>query len=353
MIKGIFKGLIIFIIVIAVIFIAYLGFMIVTDYKPEAVIPIEVENNQKNKAKLNEELSITTYNMGYCAMDKDMHFFMDGGKLSRGISKEKVVENLQKSVEALEKLNSNFMFLQEVDVNSTRSYKVNECEYIKDDFRHYGSTFAINYKCPWVPVPITKPHGKVLSGLLSLSDLNIVDSKRYDLPGKENFLVQLAELDRCMLVDRVSVENGKELVLVNIHLSAYDKGGKIRKQQLEFLKSFLEEEEKKGNYVIVGGDFNHQIPGSDPTVFKATEQWPSWLQEMPETFKPEGYQWKFDPKTATVRTAGTPYKKDENFRAIIDGFIVSDNIEVVNCKGLELDFKYSDHNPLTMTFKLK
>ncbi len=38
------------------------------------------------------------------------------------------------------------------------------------------------------------------------------------------------------LESRVSLENNRELVLINSHLSAYDKGGKIRKQQLSFLK---------------------------------------------------------------------------------------------------------------------
>ena len=52
-----------------------------------------------------------------------------------------------------------------------------------------------------------------------------------------------------------------------------------------------------------------------------------------------------DENVPTNRTAGIPYDKDVNFTAIIDGFIVSDNINVVAKKGNDLQFKYSDHNP--------
>ena len=40
------------------------------------------------------------------------------------------------------------------------------------------------------------------------------------------------------------------------HMSAYDKGGVIRKKQAEMLKGVLQEEYDKGYYVIAGGDFN-------------------------------------------------------------------------------------------------
>lgn len=49
---------------------------------------------------------------------------------------------------------------------------------------------------------------------------------------------------------------------MNVHLSAYDKGGVYRKKQLQQLNSFLEVEYQKGNYVVCGGDFNHDIANS-------------------------------------------------------------------------------------------
>lgn len=349
----VFKWLLRGIAAIIIVIMGYLVFMTITDYRPEKILEVNIENNKKEKAKVNYPMTIMTYNTGYCGMDKDVDFFMDGGKGSRSLSKEKTVENLEGIFKTLKEENPTFIFLQEVDKKATRSYKINQYDYFINNLKGYSSSFAINYKVPWVPVPIKKPHGNVLSGLASFSKLTVNKSIRYDLPGKESWPRQLGDLDRCVLVNRIPVENGKELIFINLHLSAYDKGGKIRKQQLGFLSSFLQEEYKKGNYVIAGGDFNHQIPGSEVSIFKTTEEWPEWLQSMPKDFKPEGFIWSFDKNNPTVRTVAKPYKRGENFTTIVDGFLISDNVEVMSIKTKDLDFTYSDHNPVILSFKLK
>ncbi|MCR0381733.1 hypothetical protein MKC91_02965 [[Clostridium] innocuum] len=47
-----------------------------------------------------------------------------------------------------------------------------------------------------------------------------------------------------------------------------------------------------------------------------------------------------------------PYQKGVNYTVILDGFIVSDNVEAV-AENMDTDFAYSDHNPVKMTFTLK
>ena len=47
------------------------------------------------------------------------------------------------------------------------------------------------------------------------------------------------------------------------------------------------------------------------------------------------------------------YKENENLLAIIDGFLVSDNIKVNSVNSNNLDFESTDHNPVTINFKLK
>ena len=44
-------------------------------------------------------------------------------------------------------------------------------------------------------------------------------------PVDDSFIVKFTDLDRCFAVLRVPVENGRELVLINSHMSAYDAGG--------------------------------------------------------------------------------------------------------------------------------
>lgn len=76
------------------------------------------------------------------------------------------------------------------------------------------------------------------------------------------FITKFTDLDRCFTISYVPVDNGKTLALVALHLSAYDEGGKIRQKQLEMLNEVLLSEYEKGNYVIAGGDFNHDIAGT-------------------------------------------------------------------------------------------
>jgi len=331
----------------------YVVFMMITNYKPKEIIPLTVENNNADIINRNQTFSLLTYNIGYGGMDEGQDFFMDGGSGSRSESKEKTLANLKGMKEFIVDNSTTFIFLQEVDVNATRSFHINEYEYLKNSLSDFSASLAINYKSPWVPVPILKPHGKVEAGILTLSNIKIDNSNRYVLPGVENRLKQLADMDRCFMESRISLEGGKELILVNLHLSAFDKGGLVRKEQLEYLKKYILTEYDKGNYLIVGGDWNHLIPGTDPSIFKTTEAWPEWLQKIPEDFKPEGFKWIADKQVPTTRTDATRYVVNKNFTVVIDGFLVSPNVEVKSVKGYPLEFKYTDHNPVKMEFKLK
>lgn len=195
--------------------------------------------------------------------------------------------------------------------------------------------------------------GSAHSGLLTLSEFKSTSNNRYDLPGKEAWPIQQFELDRAFMETRLPVDNGKELVLINLHLSAFDEGGKIRKQQLDYLASYIKKENDQGNYLILGGDWNHSLPGTDPQAFETTQAWPEWLQKFPEDFKLDGFQWAVDPKVPSVRTVDVAYTENINFRGVIDGFLVSPNVELVEVQGHDLAFENSDHNPVTARFVLK
>ena len=61
----------------------------------------------------------------------------------------------------------------------------------------------------------------------------------------------------------------------------------------------------------------------------------------------------YDKRINTVRSNDRPYIKGLNFETIIDGFLVSPNITVSEIKAHDLHFENTDHNPVTLTFKLK
>ena len=53
----------------------------------------------------------------------------------------------------------------------------------------------------------------------------------------------------------------------------------------------------------------------------------------------------------TCRAADIPYEKGVNFVTVVDGFLVSDNIQWT-AENIDADFLASDHNPVKLTFRL-
>ena len=353
MIRKILKGLLLVIGLPVLVVFLYLAFMTVTDFKPQEAINLDIKNNTVEILKKGVPLSVLTFNIGYCGLDAGEDFFMDGGSGSRCTSLEQTLTNLKNITSFIFKEKADLMLLQEVDSKSSRSYRVNELDYLQKNLAGYGAIFAVNYQVPWVPVPLTRPMGAVMSGLLTFSRFNVRSAVRYRFPGKEAWPRQLAELDRCFIESRLPLEGGKELVLLNSHLSVFDKGGRIRKLQLAYMKKRLLDEYEKGNYVIAGGDWNHGLPGSDPKLFKATMARPGWYVALPEDFTPAGFAWAVDKTVPTVRNNASAYKENENFVAVIDGFLVSPNVAIQRVTGHNLAFQNSDHNPVSAVFVLK
>ena len=343
---------------------SYIVYMNSSYYRIEDDLSLEVINNQNLILEKDTEYSILTYNIGFGAYDQDYSFFMDvgtmkdgtvmRGKSSRGINQENVLKNTKGSINLINELATDFILLQEVDVKATRSYQINQKEMIENSLSDYGRVFALNFHSPYMLYPFHEPHGSVEAGLLTLSRYQISLAKRMSYPIDNSFLAKFLDLDRCFIVTRYDVANGKELVLINNHMSAYDEGGMIRAKQLELLNTVMKQEYDQGNYVIVGGDFNH-ILNIDEEAFSSEQLVPSWVNSLSDEELPDGMKIvnaSNNLEVATCRDSDIPYTKGVNYVTILDGFIISDNI-VANAENIDADFTYSDHNPVKLTFKLK
>lgn len=351
--KFLFRTLRILLAVLIILAGGLIGYLSITEYRVEDILPIQISRQQDLLVNETDELTITTFNIGYASLDKEVDFFMDGGSMSRGLSQERVKQNLDGIIEFLESANSDFYLLQEVDESSTRSFRVNQREQIWQTLSDYSSSYAINYQVGWVPVPLLNPMGKVLSGIQTLSRFTVHDATRVALPSESNWPVRLAHLKRCLLESRIPVNNGKQLVIVHIHLSAYDQGGTIRNKQLMLLEEYARREVEAGNYVIIGGDWNHLL-AENPAERQArlSAVWPDWLQILPDDFLAE-FKWAFDENVPSNRSLDAPYNPGKSFLVTIDGFLVSPNIEILEVYGHDLNFEFSDHNPVTLKFRFE
>lgn len=355
--KNLFKLLIkvalAFLLIILIVLGGFITYAFMTDYKPEPKIQLTIDQGSlQSTITTDKPYSILTYNIGYGALGKDQDFFMDGGRKAGADSYDEVMTNMEAIDQFFLSQNPDFAFFQEVDISGNRSFNVNQYDLLRKN--EYNGIYAPNYKVKYVPVPFTHPMGGAESGIVTLSKSIPSQSERCRFDGEEPMIKQLFDLKRAFSITRYLTDNGKELVLINAHFSAFDKGGKVRVQQLEQMRGVLESEYALGNYVILGGDFNHELPTTDASQFTRTDDYPEWIMKLPEDFAPKGYQWGVDPTNPSVRAVDKAYRPQETFTAVIDGFLVSDNIEITQTKGHgALSFKHSDHNPVTMTFKLK
>jgi endonuclease/exonuclease/phosphatase family metal-dependent hydrolase len=322
----------------------------ITDFKPAETEVV---------SKLDDEFSISDtvvysaliYNIGYCGLGANMDFFYDGGTKVRD-TEDNTRQNLYKITDWLRQNDTiDFMLLQEVDVKSRRSYGINQVESFNLSFADYFPFYATNYRAKFVPVPFTKPMGKVESGLLTLSKHIPLSSTRYSFPGNYAWPKSTFMLDRCFLENRYKLENGKELLIINTHNSAYD-DGTLRSQQKAYLKKYLEAEEEKGNYIIVGGDWNECppefVPAFDNHLFDTLE-----LYYIDKDYMPQGWNWSYDKTEPTNRRVIIPYEKGKSAVTLIDFYLSSPNIEVFQTKTIPTGFENSDHQPVLIQFGLK
>lgn len=306
--------------------------------------------------KTGETLRLLSFNIGYGGLGAEQDFFMDGGEMVQPEKKEVVEGYLTGISDLIAGQDADIVMLQEVDKNSKRSYHIDEQKWISDSLAEaypeagYSTAFARNFDVFYVPIPFPQMIGKVKAGQATWTRFPVTDSYRVALPTPYTWPVRTAQLKRCLLVERIPVAGtDKELVLINLHLEAYDDGSG-KEAQTKALMGLLTEEYKKGNYCIAGGDFNQTFDTIDTSAYPLvdTEYFEAGVIESASL--PDGFSFVADSRTPSARLLNMPYDKT-NARTqyyVIDGYIVSENVKVERVETLNQDFQYSDHNPVLL-----
>ena len=377
-------SLIVGIVLSAVVSIAagFVGYILLSYYRiGDKVLDVD-KGATIQKAETNVEMNMVTYNIGFGAYSQDYTFFLDAGydengnetcgHWSKGRSKEEVEFNTQGSIKAVKDLDPDFVLLQEVDTNSTRSYHINQDEEFTKEFTNYDHVHCVNFHSAFLPYPLYDMHGSVNAGLTTYSKYGIVSAERKQYTIADD-LSKLFDLDRCFSVQVIEVNNGKKFYVVNSHMSAYDEGGVIRKKQMEELNGFMKAVIDNGDYLIVGGDYNHELLTYNPNYsytaenrpFGATLKKPDWLSYL---FDENGKSPLIDEvrvvaadNEPTCRNNDIEYTPGKTFVTTVDGYIVSNNIEVKDIKTIQTKhgnkgydgFAFSDHQPVELKFALK
>jgi endonuclease/exonuclease/phosphatase family metal-dependent hydrolase len=335
--------------VLVLVFACFLGYATWSDYTPGPATPV-FERQDAGALPVQRRYRLMIWNIGYGGLSREMDFFYDGGRQVRPAR-----QIAGKNITAIERFIArqteiDFFLLQEVDQDAKRSHSIDAVSKLSRIFPHFHSSFGKNYHVFFVPVPIFDPLGHVLSGVQTLSRFEPVSAVRQSFPGNYAWPQGLFMLDRCFLVSRYRLDNGKNLLVINTHNSAYD-DGTLRSRQMAYLKTFLIQEYEKGNYVIVGGDWN-QCPPSFSPEFDRNLMDDENRMDIERDYLPK-WRWAYDRKVPTNRRLVAPYDKRTTLTTVIDFFLVSPNVEIKQVQGIHLEFEHSDHHPVKLEIKLK
>ena len=193
----------------------YFLYVLLSFYRIPDNTELAIENNQSRIVEQGVEYTAVTYNVGFGCYSQEFSFFMDEaewkdgshtrGVYGKGMSREDVIENVETQAAVLRDIRPDFILLQEVDTDSTRSYHIDMASYFEETFPFMGGTYTSNFHSPWLNLPVLDPIGAVNSGILTLSRFKTDYAVRRSYPIASD-LSKLFDLDRFFTFERIPVK---------------------------------------------------------------------------------------------------------------------------------------------------
>ncbi len=365
----------------------YVIYLLLT-YRRVGDVPLAVDRKAETDiVHVGRAYTVTSYNVGFGAYQQDFTSALDRyyvrkknrwkkirGKNLKAFSERDAERNTGGAAGTIAGLHPDFALFQEADLDSDRCYHVNQIEIFQRALPGTCSVYCTNIHNPFLCYPLNDMMGRAEGGILSLSSVRIQKADRYEFASMDRLIERYFDLDRCFSAAYLNVDNGRQLVLINLHMSYYDKGGVVRIRQRKKLYGLIEKERKKGNYIIAGGDFNQDLLVDNPDypqytrdnrpfISKAAETQPDevvfFFDEDSGAGLPEGFRVVASDNFPTCRPAAVAWKPGISHCCVFDGFIVSDNVEVLEHRNIVTatdameGFAFSDHEPVWMEFSLK
>jgi len=310
-------------------------------------IPVDVVEAVDGAAIGAGPIEVMVWNVGYAGLGAGSDFRADGGKMILPPSRDAVEDNLAAIESVLSEQSPDVVLMQELARPGFLTRGVDVVAGARRALPDHNSMFSPDIRTRLLPGPMSLRHG-----------LGLFWRKA---EGEEVATIRLPEepepilgfIKRRYHVEVLTFQHeGTDWAFVNVHLSAFDEGANTRMQQLREVLGLARGLYESGHAVAVGGDWNMRLA---PTDFKSTSDDSAlfWIHDFPEEELDAGWQVAIDPSTPTVRTNERPFRPDENYRTIIDGLIVSPNVDVVSVRGIDLNFQNTDHQPVRYSLAVK
>lgn len=308
-------------------------------YDPAAAVDVSVAGSASPGVAGAETLELLSWNIGYAGLGRESDFLADGGRRLRARSRAAVDGNLEAIVQRLRAEQPAVLLLQELSRDGYITHGVDVLADVQDAMAGYQLAFSPTIRVTGLPLVgnLEVGQGTFAKGGIARAVRHALRSPAL-LPG-----VRVQHFNA--LESRLSADGeDAEWVIFNVHLPAFDSGS-LRRQQLGDVLELLQAEYRAGKYVVAGGDWNLRLAATT-FAYTTKEKTKSWVRDLPADLTPPGWQWAVDATTPTNRTLEQPYRPGVNYTSVIDGFLVSPNVDVVSVETLDLGFVNSDHNPV-------
>jgi len=184
--------------------------------------------------------------------------------------RDTTLSHLSSLAEAMSKMNADIFLLQEVDLDSHRTHRINQLEFIKKSTKHPYHACALVWEKNYLPFPywpLNHHIGYVRAANCILSKFPLSNHERiiFDKPKSNPFWYNWGYLDRG--IERVDVDIGtKKFALLNVHLEAWEQ--EAREIQIKVINDYINEIHMPG---ILAGDFN-TVPPDAPKMLGFTDE---------------------------------------------------------------------------------
>lgn len=290
-----------------------------------------------------DALSVTTWNLGYAGLGAESDFSVDGGKNYLPPSAGVTRKNLAGISRELGTTRADVVLLQETARASLLTRGADSVAAAAKALDGRDNAFSADFATRLLPPPFAARHGLLSSVGVSGAERQIVP-----LPLEPQYILGMTQRRYHLHVIRLPAPGGGWTV-IDVHLSAFDEGANVRLEQLRAVIAFARSEFEQGRRVIIGGDWNYEFH-RPARPYTTEEKYLFWVHPFPYEELPEGWSVAIDRDTPSVRTNERPYRKGENFTTVIDGFVISPNVRTLSVKARDLDFQFSDHQPIDARF---
>lgn len=293
-------------------------------------------------------LTLTTWNLGYAGLGRDSDFIADGGRRLRaanGPAIDRTIDVIAAFLRAEAARGVDALLLQEAAESgfmTRRRDLLGRLDAALPSARRWYYPDVLSRR---PPPPIGLSHG-----LATYAFRGRAAAHASPLPGEGGPLIGGLWRRYAALALRLFTDTAGAWTVINLHLAAFDRGGRRRRAQAAAALDLARTAAAAGDAVVLGGDWNHAL-AETAFPYEGPARCLDWIRRFPVDLLGPGWRLACDPSTPTVRALDRPYQQNRSFTAVIDGFVVSPGVEIIAVEGVDLGFEASDHHPVRLSLR--